>query len=101
MSRVAEVVIQRPWWVILLFTLVTGFFAMQLPNLEIDPEVKNQLPEDMSARIHMGHIEERFGGSEMLMVVLQAEDVLDQAVLEQARERLARAHRRVRAARVS
>ena len=86
MSRVAEAVIHRPWWVVLLFTLITGFFAMQLPNLEIDPEVKNQLPEDMAARVDMGHIEERFGGSEMLMVVLQAEDVLDQAVLKQARE---------------
>ena len=74
MSRVAEVVINRPWWVVLLFTLVTGFFAMQLRNLEID-RGQNQLPEDMPARVHMGHIEERFGGADV-DGGLQADDVL-------------------------
>ena len=56
--------------------MITCFFAVQLPNLEIDPEVKNQLPADMPGRLNIQRIEEVFGGSEMLMVVMTADDVL-------------------------
>ena len=72
----AQWVVGRPWPFIAFFILVTGFFATQLPALEIDPEVKNQLPAEMPGRLDIQRIEGVFGGSEMLMVVLTAEDVL-------------------------
>ena len=86
MPHPSDLVVKHPWWVILFFTVVTGFFALQLPNLEIDPEVKNQLPADMPERLNMNLVEERFGGSEMVMVVVQADDVLAPEVLEQVRD---------------
>lgn len=83
MPHPSDLVVKHPWWVILFFAAITGFFALQLPNLEIDPEVKNQLPPDMPERLNMNQVEERFGGSEMVMVVVQADDVLAPEVLTQ------------------
>jgi len=78
----AEWVVGRPWPFIAFFLLITGFFAAQLPDLEIDPEVKNQLPADMPGRLNIQRIEDVFGGSEMLMVVMTADDILAPKTLE-------------------
>lgn len=81
MRTVANIVVRFPWLFIVLFLGITLGFATQLPGLQIDPEVKNQLPDDMPARVNLRIIEEHFGGSEMLLVVLSAPDVLDADVL--------------------
>jgi len=86
MTRLANAILRTPWLAIGVFTLVTLAFATQLPRLEFDPEIKNQLPADMPARLNIDAIEAEFGGSEMALVVLEAEDVLDRAVLEQLRD---------------
>jgi uncharacterized protein len=76
MKLFSELVIRWRWPIIVLFLAFTAVFAAQLPRLEIDPEIKNQLPEDMPARKNLRAIEDKFGGSELLMVVLEAPDVL-------------------------
>ncbi len=76
MNAVSRLVVGYPWVFIALFLALTALGASRLPGLVIDPEIKNQLPEDMPARLNMAQIEERFGGSEMVLVVLQADDVL-------------------------
>ncbi len=81
MRKLADLVVRLPWLFIGIFVAITLGFATRLPDIEIDPEVKNQLPEDMPARVSIRRIEERFGGSEMVLVVLSAPDVLDPAVL--------------------
>ncbi len=85
MPRLADVIVRFPWPFIGLFVLLTLAFATQLPRIEIDPEVKNQLPVDMPARLNIEAIEAEFGGSEMALVVLTADDVLQRPVLEQLR----------------
>ncbi|MBX2797046.1 MAG: MMPL family transporter [Myxococcales bacterium] len=81
--RILSVVVTRfPWLFIVLFLGITGAFATQLVHVQIDPEVKNQLPDDMPARLDTSTIESHFGGSEMVLVVVQAPDVLDEGVLE-------------------
>lgn len=82
MSFPSGLVVRHPWVFIALFSLVTLLFGTQLPKLEIDPEIKNQLPEDMPARQNARAVEARFGGSELIMVVLTAPDVTEPAVLE-------------------
>ena len=77
-------VVNWPWLWIVLFLSVTLGMATNLPRLEIDPEVKNQLPEDMPARLDIRQIEDVFGGTEMLMVVLESDNVLEGATLERA-----------------
>lgn len=78
----AHWVVDRPWLYLVVFTLITLGMATQLPSIEIDAEVKNQLPPDMPARTDIQAIEAVFGGTEILMVVLEADDVLAPATLE-------------------
>ncbi len=82
MQRLSHLVTRVPWLFVALFLVVTAGFAAVLPQIEIDPEVKNQLPKTMEARENLDVIESHFGGSELLLVVLSAPDVLDPGVLE-------------------
>lgn len=82
MQALSNIVTRMPWLFIAGFLAVTLGFGLALPQVEIDPEVKNQLPEDMPARLNIKTIEEHFGGSELVLVVIEAPDVLDPAVLE-------------------
>jgi hydrophobe/amphiphile efflux-3 (HAE3) family protein len=74
-------VVRFRWPIIAIFVAITLAFATQLPRIDVDPEIKNQLPPDMPARENVRRIEEKFGGSEPVMVVISAPDVLDPAVL--------------------
>lgn len=86
MRWLSDLVVRRPWPFIVVFLVITALFATRLPSIQIDAEVKNQLPADMPARLQLKAIEERFGGSEMVLVVLEAPDVLDPAVLRRLHE---------------
>lgn len=70
------------WPIIVVFVTITLAFGTQLPRLEIDPEIKNQLPEDMPARENVRKIEQKFGGSEPVMIIVSGPDVLDGPTLE-------------------
>ena len=58
MNVFADAVIRLRWLVILIFLAISAFFALQLPSVEIDPEVKNQLPSDMPARLSLDRVED-------------------------------------------
>ena len=88
-------VVRLRWPVIVLFLAVTGFFASRIPTAEVDPEIKHQLPENMRARLHMEQIEEIFGGSDMIMLVIEADDVLAADTLKRLR-RLSKGMERLR-----
>ncbi|NCG20585.1 MAG: MMPL family transporter [Rhodobacterales bacterium] len=72
----AHWVVDRPWLFIVLFAVLTLGMATRLPGIQIDPEVKNQLPADMEGRLNINAIEDVFGGTEMLMIVMEADDIL-------------------------
>ena len=72
----SEWVIRLAWPIILVFAIGTIPFLIQLRGIEIDPEIKNQLPTSMPARRSVAAIEQRFGGSELVMIVIEAPDVL-------------------------
>lgn len=85
MRSIATFVVRFPWLFIVGFVAVTLAAGLNLTNLVIDPEIKSQLPPDIPALVNSRDIEERFGGSEMVLVVLEHDDVLDPAVLIQLR----------------
>jgi hydrophobe/amphiphile efflux-3 (HAE3) family protein len=78
-------VMRFAWPIILTFVLGALAFAIPLKDIEIDPEIKNQLPENMPARLDVRAIEKRFGGSELVMIVVQADDVLASRTLTRIR----------------
>lgn len=71
-----RLITKYPYLIVALFILVSVGLGSQMPNSEIDPEMKNELPDDFPARLDMDRIEEVFGGTEMFMVVMLADDVL-------------------------
>ncbi|MBN1757544.1 MAG: RND family transporter [Chitinispirillaceae bacterium] len=76
MKSLSELIVRFRWAVILLFFGVTAFFALQIPKLEIDTDIKSHLPKDMPSRLDTDHIDKLFGGTEMLMVLVQTDDVI-------------------------
>src|SRR5688500_4829775 len=73
------------WPIIAFFLIGSLSFLLPLRGIEIDPEIKNQLPENMPARRNVREIEKRFGGSELIMIVVEAPDVLATRTLERIR----------------
>ncbi len=81
----AEKIIKFRWMIIILFVVITIIFAYQIPKAELDPDMLNYLPEDMPSRINKNNIEELFGGTEMLMVLVKTDDVLNSETLKRVK----------------
>ena len=86
MKFLSEQIIRFRWIIILLFVGATAFFALQIPRLEIDTEIKSNLPKDMPSRLATDRIDKLFGGTEMLMVLVQTDDVLKTETLKRVKK---------------
>jgi len=75
-SAFAEKIVRFRWLIIIGFVAVALFFGVQIPRSEIESDMKAMLPADIESRINTDKIDELFGGTEMLMVIIKAEDVL-------------------------
>lgn len=95
MNFLSEQIIRFRLIIILLFTAVTVFFALQLPKVEIDTDIKSHLPKDMPSRLDTDRIDELFGGTEMLMVLVQTDDILNTETLKRVK-RLSRDIKRIK-----
>ena len=84
-SRLADAVLRLRWVFIALFVAITVFFAVQLPKAELDTEMKNQLPPELATRVNLDRIEELFGGTDMAMIVLSSDDILEGTTLERVK----------------
>ena len=82
----SEKIIRYRWIVIILFLIITGVFTSQIPTVEIDTDLKSQLPKDMPSRLSTDKIDSLFGGTEMIMVIIQDEDVLNSEALKRIRK---------------
>jgi uncharacterized protein len=82
----SNMVVRFRWPVIIVFVAVSALFGIQIKNAKVDPEVKHQLPPDMRARIHIDQIEKIFGGTDMIMLVMTADDVLAASTLKRMKK---------------
>ncbi|MGI6393225.1 MAG: efflux RND transporter permease subunit [bacterium] len=80
MNKLSEMVIKFRWYIIVAFVSITLLMAIPLKDSAVDPDVENMLPDYMS--IHLKELEEKFGGMEIVFVVVEADDVLRPSVLE-------------------
>ena len=86
MKSLADKIVRYRWLIIIGFIAVTLLFGSQIPRSEIDPDMKSQLPEDMVSRINTEKIDELFGGTDMLMVLIQTDDVLAEETLKRIKK---------------
>jgi len=69
------------WPIIAVSVLITLFFALWLPRLDIDPNIDAMIPEHLDARANTDRINELFGSSDMMVVLYRADDILNPATL--------------------
>ncbi len=85
-KKVADVVVRFPWFFIIFFLAITVAFAYFIPGAKIDPDVIHEIPPDFPAKVNMDRIEDTFGGTEMIMVVIKTDDVLRPSTLERVKK---------------
>ncbi len=95
MRTPANIIVKLRWLIIIVFIAVTVIAAMQIPKAEMDADMMNYMPKDMPSRVNKEKIEEIFGGTEMLMVLVKTDDVLNQETLERVKK-LSRQMKRVK-----
>lgn len=93
MRHIADRIIRYRWFVILFFFLVTLMCTTFIPRVIIDTNLKSQLPKNMPSRLDTDKIDELFGGTEMLLIVVQAKDVLKPETLKRVQSIARKAHR--------
>jgi hypothetical protein len=81
-KKTSDKTVDHPWLVISFFIIITIISLLQLQNIEIDTAIKSLIPADMPSRIRIEEIEAVFGGTDMVMITVQADDVLNAEVLQ-------------------
>ena len=80
-KKISSLAVKQPLPVILVFILITLFSLYNLQAVELDTAIKSQIPKDMPSRIRLEEIEDIFGGTEMIMLTVEADDVLKPELL--------------------
>ncbi|WP_230867230.1 efflux RND transporter permease subunit [Iocasia frigidifontis] len=86
MNKIANFSIRHPWIVISVFLIITVFFALQIPKVQMDPSLEGMVPEDMPSRINLDKIEKVFGGTDAIMIILETDDILKAETLIRAQQ---------------
>src|SRR6056297_1247482 len=81
-EKISSLAVERPIPIIIIFILITIFSLYNLQALELDTAIKSQIPEDMPSRTRIEEIENIFGGTEVIMLTVEAEDVLEAELLK-------------------
>ncbi len=67
--------------IVLLFTGITLLTLLLLPRLEVNPDLDSYVPDRIGNQKYIKELDSIFGGSEMVMVMMIAEDVVNYASL--------------------
>ncbi|MGD2246031.1 MAG: MMPL family transporter [Candidatus Aminicenantes bacterium] len=82
MKTLAEQIVKWRWVIVPVFILFAAFFATRIPKAEIESDLKAMLPSELESRVNTEEIDELFGGTEMLMLIIKAGDVLEPETLQ-------------------
>lgn len=85
MERFSEFVIRRRWIIIVVLLFVAVFMGMQMKNAHFNSDLLTYLPDDMPSRMNQKKIEKIFGGTDMVMLVVKTDDVLNEKTMERVR----------------
>jgi len=86
MIKFSNKVIKFRWLIIIGFVLITVLLASQIPEAKMNPDMLTYLPEKMDSRLNKDRIEELFGGTEMIMVLVKMDDVLKTETLKRVKK---------------
>ena len=75
-------VIRYRWHIIIATLLIVGLSIIPILNISINPDLESYMPDTMSAKKQSQLIKDEFGDDEPLMILIEAEDVLQSATLQ-------------------
>lgn len=82
MDKLAKLITQFKWPIIILAILLTGFFGYELTKIKINSNVIDSLPANDSVVSLFKNIGEQFGGNEVGMVIVESDNIFKPAVLK-------------------
>lgn len=86
MIKMPEFIVKFRWVIIIAFIAITIVFARQIPRAEIESDMKSMIPPHWESRLNIDKIDEVFGGTDMLMVLIKTDDVLQPDTLERVKK---------------
>lgn len=84
MNKLSKFSINHPVIVIIIFLILTIFFALEIPDIEVDSSLKGLIPGNMTSRINLNKIESIFGGTDAVMIILESDNILNKETLKRA-----------------
>lgn len=67
--------------IVVFFTAITLLALLLMPRLEVNPDLDKYVPEHIDNQKYIKQLDSIFGGSEMVLVMLQTEDVINHSTL--------------------
>ena len=95
MKNLSNGIIRFRWLIIFAFAAVALLFGIQVPKAKMNPDMLTYMPENMSSRVNKSRIEDLFGGSEMIIVLVKTDDVLKEDTLRRVK-RLSQGMKRIK-----
>lgn len=86
MKNLSESIVKYRWLIIIFFVVVTALMAMQIPKATMNPDMLTYYPKDMPAIVNKEKIEELFGGTEIMMVIIKSDNVLEAKTLKRVKK---------------
>jgi hydrophobe/amphiphile efflux-3 (HAE3) family protein len=86
MIKISEFIVRFRWVIIIAFIAITIVFARQIPRAEIESDMKSMIPPHWESRLNIDKIDEIFGGTDMLMVLIKTDDVLQPDTLRRIKK---------------
>jgi hydrophobe/amphiphile efflux-3 (HAE3) family protein len=82
MKNLAHITIKYRWFIILVFIGISLIFGIQIRKATVNSDMMTYLPETMDSRVNKNKVEELFGGTEMIMLIVRTDDVINQKTLK-------------------
>jgi len=81
-ESILRFVVSRPRFVIAVTLVFVFGLGWNLTKLEIDPAIRNMLPQDLPEWINLEDFEETFGASDLLLISVKTDDLLAPQTVE-------------------
>lgn len=85
-KRLTQLIINYRWFIIIFISIGTIFLGYQLRFLKIDADIINSLPDNDPDALLLKQVSKNFGGNNMGIVILEAENIYDKSVIEDVRD---------------
>ena len=77
----SDIIIKFRWFIIVGFVLLSVGMGLFIPSAETDPNLENFIPESIPSRVNTTKLEEIFGGSDMILLLFESDDILNRESL--------------------